>query len=591
MEKLKMNTRSLRVTIPILLAVLLLGCITPVLATVPLPMTVYGHVYVDGTSAGAGLNVYAKHGTDIVTQDTTDSESYYMLSISPTSGLDDGTPIDLWVEEHNVTRITLAYWGILEVDLTISAVTPPENEPPVADPNGPYTGTEGQQVTFDGSASTDPDGTIVSYDWDFGDLSTGTGVNPSHTYAQNGTYTVTLTVTDDDGATDTDTTTATIADTEPTADFSGTPTTGAPPLSVSFTDESTAYDNIVSWSWTFGDGETSTDQNPTHTYDTEGTYTVTLTISEADYDTDIEEKPDYINVTTALVPDFTITVNPTSGPVLQGESTTPTVTITSIDGYSETVSLSASGQPTNVSVSFNPTSSTPTFTSTMTINVEDAEPGPYTITITGTGADTTTHTTPYILTVIERYVHTETVTDSGTVNATGADTTVDIDATGNHTITVSKYESNPGTGFAGDTGKYIDVHLDDPTNVTEIEIRLYYTDAEIAGLVESSLRMHWCNGTDWVTCCTTGVNTTDTDGYSGYMWVRITSETTPSLTDLTGTPFGAAGEGTERPVGGIFGYVNRLYLLVYMNQWLITGILMLIAGICTVLYWRKQKTA
>ena len=290
-------------------------------------------------------------------------------------------------------------------------------------------------------------------------------------------------------------------------------------------------------------------------------------------------------------PDFAITVNPTSGPVLQGESTTPTVTITSIDGYSETVSLSASGQPTNVSVIFYPTSGTPTFTSTMTINVEDAEPGPYTITITGTGADTTTHTTTYTLTVIEVYVHTETVTDSGTVNATGADTTVDIDATGNHTITVSKYESNPGTGFAGDTGKYIDVHIDDPTNVTEIEIRLYYTDAEIAGLVESSLRMHWCNGTDWVTCCTTGVNTTDTDGYSGYMWVRITSETTPSLTDLTGTPFGAAGEGTERPVGGIFGYVNRLYLLVYMNQWLITGILMLIAGICTVLYWRKQKSA
>ncbi|MDH3458376.1 MAG: PKD domain-containing protein, partial [Gemmatimonadota bacterium] len=66
--------------------------------------------------------------------------------------------------------------------------------------------------TFDGSGSTDPDGTIVSYEWDFGDGATGTGVSPSHTYAAAGTYDVTLTVTDNDGATDTQATTATIAE-------------------------------------------------------------------------------------------------------------------------------------------------------------------------------------------------------------------------------------------------------------------------------------------------------------------------------------------------------------------------------------------
>lgn len=397
MEKMKVNIRSLRVTIPLLLAVLLLG-MTPVLAQIPLPMTVYGYVFVDGTPAGAGLNVYAKNGTAVVTQDTTDAESHYLLSISPTSGLDDGTPIDLWVEEENVTRITLAYWDILEVDLTISeAPSPPENEPPVADANGPYTGTEGQPVTFDGSASTDPDGTIVSYYWDFGDLNTGTGVSPTHTYAEDGTYTVTLTVTDNDDATDTDTTTATIADTEPTAEFSGTPTTGTPPLTVSFTDLSTSYDGIVSWSWIFGDGGTSTDRNPTHTYDAEGTYTVTLTVEEADGDPDQETKTDYITVS---MPDFTITVSPSSRSVVQGESTTATVTITSIVGYSEIVLLSASGQPTEVSVSLDPESGTPTFTSTMTINVgENAAPGTYSITITGTGADQKIHTATYRLTV------------------------------------------------------------------------------------------------------------------------------------------------------------------------------------------------
>ncbi|GAA0854696.1 endonuclease [Aliiglaciecola litoralis] len=55
--------------------------------------------------------------------------------------------------------------------------------------------------TFDAAASSD-DGTIVSYDWTFGDSSSGTGINPSHSYATDGSFTVTLTVTDDQGAAD-----------------------------------------------------------------------------------------------------------------------------------------------------------------------------------------------------------------------------------------------------------------------------------------------------------------------------------------------------------------------------------------------------
>jgi len=84
------------------------------------------------------------------------------------------------------------------------------NQPPVADPNGPYTGTVGVAVAFDGSASNDPDGSIISYSWDYGDGATGSGVNPSHTYASASVYNVTLTVTDDAGATDSAMTTATI---------------------------------------------------------------------------------------------------------------------------------------------------------------------------------------------------------------------------------------------------------------------------------------------------------------------------------------------------------------------------------------------
>jgi PKD repeat protein len=79
-----------------------------------------------------------------------------------------------------------------------------ENLPPTADfiysPTFPYVG---QAVTFDASGSSDMDGTIVSYEWDFGDGFIGTDVVTTHTYESAGTFNVTLTVTDDLGATDT----------------------------------------------------------------------------------------------------------------------------------------------------------------------------------------------------------------------------------------------------------------------------------------------------------------------------------------------------------------------------------------------------
>jgi PKD repeat protein len=56
---------------------------------------------------------------------------------------------------------------------------------------------------FDASATTDPDGDIVSYGWSFGDGNTASGVSVSNTYLTPGTYAVTLTVTDAEGNSDT----------------------------------------------------------------------------------------------------------------------------------------------------------------------------------------------------------------------------------------------------------------------------------------------------------------------------------------------------------------------------------------------------
>jgi PKD repeat protein len=64
--------------------------------------------------------------------------------------------------------------------------------------------------SFDGTASTDPDGTITAWNWDFGDGATGSGATTSHQYAAAGSYQVRLTVTDNQGATGTTTSTVTV---------------------------------------------------------------------------------------------------------------------------------------------------------------------------------------------------------------------------------------------------------------------------------------------------------------------------------------------------------------------------------------------
>jgi PKD repeat protein len=169
---------------------------------------------------------------------------------------------------------------------TTAEIAPAPNEPPVCDADGPYNGTVNVAVTFDGTGSSDPDGTIASYAWDFGDGSTGTGATPTHAYASPGNFTVTLTVTDNEGASSTCTTTANITETPnepPLCDANG-PYSGTVGQSISF-DGSGSSDpdgTIESYAWDFGDGGTGTGATPTHTYAASGNFTVTLTVTDND---------------------------------------------------------------------------------------------------------------------------------------------------------------------------------------------------------------------------------------------------------------------------------------------------------------------
>jgi len=154
--------------------------------------------------------------------------------------------------------------------------------------------------SFDASGSSDADGTISSYAWNFGDGNTASGATASHTYSADGTYGVALTVTDDLGATGTasqNVAVGTAADNSPPA---ASLTVSCTELTCEF-DASSSSDSdgsIVSYAWDFGNGNSSTGAVVNHTYGADGTYVVTLTVTDNLGATGVTSR----NVTVAATP-------------------------------------------------------------------------------------------------------------------------------------------------------------------------------------------------------------------------------------------------------------------------------------------------
>lgn len=172
----------------------------------------------------------------------------------------------------------------------VEAAVESNTQPPLALATGPAAPiAEGGEASFSAAGSVDPNGSIVSYAWDFGDGGSGTGATATHVYAQDGTFSARLTITDNDGLTDSVVVPVTVVNVVPVV--SAVPDGGvnvgeAYTVSGTFTDPGAdAWTVTVDW----GDGSapntlavTSRSFSLSHTYATADLYTVTVTVADDD---------------------------------------------------------------------------------------------------------------------------------------------------------------------------------------------------------------------------------------------------------------------------------------------------------------------
>ena len=161
-------------------------------------------------------------------------------------------------------------------------LTAPATAPSACFSANPASGYAQLNVSFNAGCSTDSDGTITNYSWDFGDGRTGNGMSASHTFTTAGQYTITLTVMDNDGLTDAAYRTITVEN-PLVACFSASQVSGFVPFTSDF-DASCSQSNssgaIVFYKWYVNGNYIAEGITSSYTFNDEGDYTVTLEITD-----------------------------------------------------------------------------------------------------------------------------------------------------------------------------------------------------------------------------------------------------------------------------------------------------------------------
>ena len=260
-----------------------------------------------------------------------------------------------------------------------------QDRPPVASfTSMPSSAPTGTAITFEGTASYDPDGTVVSYSWAFGDGATGTGSVATHSYSPAKTYTVTLTVTDNGGVTGSTTAQVTITDRPPVVSFTPSPTTANTGQTItltiySFDPDGTISTTRVDWGDTITQLYSGAITSATHSYSSTGSTTsqiFTIVVTATDNNASYTSTSSQVTINDRVpVPSF----NPSSTSLTTGQNVTLTITATDPDGVVTALKVdwgdgsidTLSGTATSDTHSYSSTGTSTSKIFTITVNATD----------------------------------------------------------------------------------------------------------------------------------------------------------------------------------------------------------------------------
>ena len=271
---------------------------------------------------------------------------------------------------------------------TISVTSPPA---PISvtftlSPSSPVAG---QSISFTASASGGAP--PYSYSWNYGDGS-GTGLQPTHTYNNDGTYQVTLTVADSTSSTGT-WVAPVVVGTAPLQDgFTYSPTSPQPGDNINFTASARGGTPPYSYSWDFGNGASASGASATYSYATAGSYTVTLAVIDATNRSNNTSQS--LTIYSPAHPDFTLNTDQSTLNAQPGSDQSLAIVVTDIIGPSGTISFNATITPSGPQVSLDPANITlasqGSGSTSLIIDIASTTPpGPYWIQVNATNGSIT----------------------------------------------------------------------------------------------------------------------------------------------------------------------------------------------------------
>ena len=318
-----------------------------------------------GVSASPGCqlpdNVYANlNGAD--TEANTVDDDFTLASASPA--------IDAGMDSRTL-GLSVQFNAILEADFVEESIRPRDgnnsgtsefdigayefgapNEPPVANAGPDQTAFRGQLVTLNGSASSDPENSTLTYQWSVVSQPSGSAItlsganttNPTFTPLLLGEYVIQLIVNDGQLPSTADTVKVTVINRAPTANAGG-PYTGNVGAPIQFAGSGSDPDgDAVTFFWNFGDGGSALGASPTHTYAAAGTYNVTLTVTDV--------LGAFINSQTTATVSAALVLNPIGNKIVNLGQTL-TFTVSAMSGSGAPVSLYVAPLPLMANASFN----------------------------------------------------------------------------------------------------------------------------------------------------------------------------------------------------------------------------------------------